>query len=194
MESAWLFEQRLPPNRCHGQRVKRILVGLCLLMPVAFAADVDEASGLIKAPNHRIARLGRRVMRKSVACLSLCFILVHVGNAYGQSKTLLPRFSEPEISKPVFTEPKAKTLQPRVKVPRRKLVRSTTAEQLIQKRALRQAEERRSRIAARQWRGISLMRPTRLNGGAVFYSNHWMDDGTTWWSWSPKKLVRKYRR
>ena len=36
--------------------MKRILVGLCLLMPVAFAADVDEASGLIKAPGWEFVR------------------------------------------------------------------------------------------------------------------------------------------
>jgi hypothetical protein len=36
--------------------VKRILVGLCLLMPVAFSADVDEASGLIKAPGWELVR------------------------------------------------------------------------------------------------------------------------------------------
>jgi len=36
--------------------VKRILVGLCLLMPVVFAADVDEKSGLIKAPGWEIVR------------------------------------------------------------------------------------------------------------------------------------------
>jgi len=36
--------------------VKGILVGFCLLMPVAFAADVDEASGLIKAPGWEFVR------------------------------------------------------------------------------------------------------------------------------------------
>jgi len=36
--------------------VKRILVGLCLLMPVAFAAEFDAASGLIKAPGWEIVR------------------------------------------------------------------------------------------------------------------------------------------
>ena len=36
--------------------MKRILVGLCLLLPVAFAADVDEASGLIKASGWEIVR------------------------------------------------------------------------------------------------------------------------------------------
>jgi hypothetical protein len=36
--------------------VKRILVGLCLLMPVAFAAEIDAASGLIKAPGWEIVR------------------------------------------------------------------------------------------------------------------------------------------
>ena len=36
--------------------MKRILVGLCLLMPVAFAAEFDAASGLIKAPGWEIVR------------------------------------------------------------------------------------------------------------------------------------------
>ena len=36
--------------------MKRILVGLCLLMPVAFAADFDAASGLIKAPGWELVR------------------------------------------------------------------------------------------------------------------------------------------
>ena len=36
--------------------MKGILVGFCLLMPVAFAADVDEASGLIKAPGWEFVR------------------------------------------------------------------------------------------------------------------------------------------
>ncbi len=36
--------------------MKCILVGLYLLMPVAFAADVDEASGLIKAPGWELVR------------------------------------------------------------------------------------------------------------------------------------------
>ena len=36
--------------------MKRILVGLYLLMPIAFAADVDEASGLIKAPGWELVR------------------------------------------------------------------------------------------------------------------------------------------
>ena len=36
--------------------MKGILVGFCLLMPVAFAADVDEASGLIKAPGWELVR------------------------------------------------------------------------------------------------------------------------------------------
>ena len=36
--------------------MKRILVGLCLLMPVAFAAEFDVASGLIKAPGWEIVR------------------------------------------------------------------------------------------------------------------------------------------
>ncbi len=36
--------------------MKRILVGLCLLMPVAFAAEFDAASGLIKAPGWELVR------------------------------------------------------------------------------------------------------------------------------------------
>jgi hypothetical protein len=36
--------------------VKRILVGLCLLMPVAFATEFDAASGLIKAPGWELVR------------------------------------------------------------------------------------------------------------------------------------------
>ena len=36
--------------------MKRILVGLCLLMPVVFAADFDAASGLIKAPGWELVR------------------------------------------------------------------------------------------------------------------------------------------
>jgi len=36
--------------------VKRILVGLCLLIPAAFAAEFDTASGLIKAPGWELVR------------------------------------------------------------------------------------------------------------------------------------------
>ncbi len=36
--------------------MKRILVGLCLLMPVAFSTEFDAASGLIKAPGWELVR------------------------------------------------------------------------------------------------------------------------------------------
>ena len=78
-------------------------------------------------------------MLKSIACLSLCLLFAHTDHVVGQSKLpLLGRTAEN---------------------PRRDFARASTKAQLIQQRAIYQAKQRRARIQARKWLGISLLRP-----------------------------------
>lgn len=114
-------------------------------------------------------------MRKSVACLGLCFLLVQAANVYGQSEIFPPTFDEPMPAKTTTTPKPARKVVPRM----------STADRLIQQRAIRQAEERRARIEARQWRGVSLLRPTRRSATG-FYSWYNMEH-VSWWGWGPNK-------
>ncbi|GAB4154394.1 MAG: hypothetical protein Tsb009_31010 [Planctomycetaceae bacterium] len=86
-------------------------------------------------------------MKNLAACFVVCFLLANAGEAFGQSQPFSPTFTEPDTT----------AAQPLV---RRRLGTKSSAAQLLQERAMRQAKEREARIQARKWRGISLMRPT----------------------------------
>jgi hypothetical protein len=56
-----------------------------------------------------------------------------------------------------------------------------SAARLIHERALTQARMRRARIEARQWAGVSLLRPTLADDRPVFASDWGVPAGSPWW-------------
>lgn len=130
-------------------------------------------------------------MPKLVACCCLCFVVAHAGTAMGQSKSFQPTFDNTPTVTNVFDEtPTLKTVkQPRQ--PRQESPRQMSAERIIQQRAVRQAEQRRARIEARKWQGISLMRPTHVNAAPGYYD--WRYFSGPAWS-TPRSLGLAFGR
>jgi hypothetical protein len=120
-------------------------------------------------------------MRKLIASLGLCFVFVHAGNAMGQSKAFQPMFDETPVAKAA----------PQPRQPRLDTARQMSAARIIQQRAVRQAEQRRARISARKWRGISLMRPTHVNEGHGYYDWRFFS-GPAWFT--PRSLGLAFGR
>jgi len=69
--------------------------------------------------------------------------------------------------------------QPRVRV----VISPESAARLLHERAMTQARNRRARIEARKWSGVSLLRPTIADDRPAFAADWGVPAGSPWW-WS----------